>query len=496
MPISTRTIRLSLAMLMPSALLLGPSAIAQAAPADTPPVSVTVMGQRDAVGDSRLVTAAKSKVLSRTLASGCNFMAAYSAAEDDLTHAYMSDFGMEGSSSNDAEKFYEGSPNGNVSDAAMAMASSSAIVRAQLPRGTQAAGGCRGSDRNFAAGRNYIARKDKSLGEAFVAFDAQDYAKAQTMARTAYNKIGYDEAGLMLAQLALYGLGRPQNTGEAVVWLKKVTEARFDPMRDAVTFQPGMPEATTPRVEATLTLAKIYLRGMGTARNPVEANKAYAKAAQIGFIPANNTLGMAYMQGYGGEKNPRKALAYFKEAAEAGYVPAQYNLAKLYYAGEDGVPQDLKLAGAWFAAAAKSGHAGALYAAGRMYDLGKGVPMDQKKAIIYYKEASLKSNADAQSALATYFYTGEGVPQDLATARKLFIVAARQGQPDAMFNLGVMSANGEAGTKDMAMAFVWFTLARNAGHESAAAALQQVAASLNVADIARADLVLKPKPKA
>lgn len=491
MHLSTRTIGLSLAMLMPSALLLAPGASAQSAVADAAPAVVTVTGQKQAVGDSKLIVAAKSKVLSRNLASGCNYMAAYSGAEDDLTHAYMSDFGMEGSVSNDAETFREDSPNGDVSNAAMA----SSAVGDDLPVATPAVGGCAGADRNFAAGRNAIARKDKSLGEAFVAFDARDYARARTLATSAYNKIGYDEAALMLAQIALYGLGTPQSTAQALVWLKKVTEARFDPMRDTVAFDPRTPEATTPRIEATLTLAKIYLRGMGTARNPVEAKNAYAKAAQIGFVPANDTLGVAYLKGYGGEQSAKKALAYFGEAAEAGYAPAQYNLAKLYYTGEDGVPQDLKLAGAWFAAAAKSGHAGALFAAGRMYDLGNGVPVDQKKAIIYYKEAALKSNADAQSALATYFYTGEGVPKDLATARKLFTAAAKQGQPDAMFNLGVMSANGEAGAKDMAMAYVWFTLAKNSGHESAVAALKQVGASLSAAEHARADLVLKPKPK-
>lgn len=495
MHIPKRTIGLSLAMLLPATVLLGPTALAQTQPATSteaaPSASVTVSAKRGAVGDSKLITAAKSKVLSRNLASGCNFMSAYSAAEDDVTQAYMSDFNLEDSASNEAERFREDSPNGDVSNAAMA----SSIVPEPLPTASAAAGGCGTADRNFAAGRNYIARKDKSLGEAFVAFDAKDYTKAQALATTAYNKVGYDEAALMLAQIQLYGLGTPKNTDQAIVWLKKVTEARFDPMRDTVKFNPQAPELTTPRIEATLLLAKVYLRGIGTQKNPVEANKWFANAAKIGFMPANNTLGMAALSGFGGPKSAKKAVGYFTEAAEAGYAPAQYNLAKVYYAGEDGVPQDLKLAGAWFDAAAKSGHAGALYAAGRMYDLGKGVSADPKKAIVYYKEAALKSNSEAQSALATYFYSGEVVPKDLATARKLFSAAARQGQPDAMFNLGVMCANGEAGTKDMAMAYVWFTLAKNAGHESAAAALKQIGPSLTVADQTRADLVLKPRPK-
>ncbi|MDB5917692.1 MAG: hypothetical protein JWR40_1926 [Massilia sp.] len=485
MHFSAHTICLSLAIVLPA------SAQTHPAPAALPSVSVTA--KRGEVGDSKLITAAKSKVLSRTLASGCNYMSAYSAAEDDVTQAYMSERGLDDSLSNDAERIREDSPNGDASTATIA----SSIVNDALPGNpiTLAAGGCGAGDRNFAAGRNRIARKDKSLGEAFVAFDARDYAKARAQAKIAWNKVGYDEAGLMLAQIELYGLGAPNNTPEAIAWLKKVVEARFDPMRDMVTFDPKDPEAMTPRVEATLTLAKIYLRGMGTPKNPAEANKWYAKAVAIGFVPANNTLGMAAMSGFGGEKSPKKAAGYFKLAAEEGYAQSQYNLAKIYYTGDDGVVQDLKLAGAWFAAAAKSGHPGALYAAGRMVDLGQGVPEDPKKAIVYYKEAALKANPDAQSALATYFYSGEVVPKDLATARKLFTAAAKQGQADAMFNLGVMSANGEAGAKDMAMAYVWLSLSQKSGNESAAAAIKQIGPMLSAADRTRVDLVLKGKPK-
>ena len=492
MQLSKRTIGLSLSILLP-ATLLAPTARAQTEPVPGATQSVTVTAKRGEAGDAKLITAAKSKVLSRNLASGCNYMSAYSAAEDDVTQAYMSARGLDDSASNEADRFREESPNGDASTATIASAIGDDAPAAD-PLGA-AAGGCGTADRNFASARNRIARKDKSLGEAFAAFDAKDYATARAQAKIAYNKVGYDEAGLMLAQTELYGLGTPGNTAQAIGWLKKVVEARFDPMRDMVKFDPADAEAMTPRVEATLTLAKIYLRGMGTPKAPAEANKWYAKAVDIGFMPANNTLGMAAMSGFGGAKNPKKAIGYFSVAAEAGYAPSQYNLAKIYYTGEDGVPQDLIRAGAWFASAAKAGHPGALYAAGRMYDLGQGVPADQKKAIVYYKEAALKANRDAQSALATYFYSGEVVPKDVATARKLFTAAANQGQADAMFNLGVMSANGEAGTKDMAMAFVWLTLSQKSGNEAAAAALKQIGPMLSAADKTRVDAVLKPKPK-
>ena len=457
------------------------------------PQSVQVTGKRGAAGDAKEITAAKSKVLSRRLASSCNYMSAYSAAEDDVTQAYMSDMGLEDSMSNEAERFHEYSPNGDASTDPIRRADASE-PDPNTPT-SAAAIGCGPNDRNFAAGRNHIARKDKSLGAAFAAFDKQDYGTAGEQATIAWNKIGYEEAALMLARLHLYGLGTPKDTAQAIAWLEKVTLGRFDPSRDRIAFDPGAPEMMTTRIEATLLLARIYLRGMGTPKNPQLAVTWYAKAAEIGFVPANNTLGMAALNGFGMPKSAVKAAAYFKQAAEAGYAPAQYQLASLYYLGDAGVPQDLKLAGAWFAASAKSGHAGALYAAGRMYDLGEGVAPDQHKAIVYYKEAALKSNADAQSALATYFYTGEVVKKDLPTARKLFAQAARQGQPDAMFNLGVMTAKAEAGVRDMATAYVWLSLAKDAGHTGAAGALAQIGPGLSSDERVRVDAVLKPKAK-
>ena len=495
MSLSQRTAGLGLAVLISAPAVLAQTAPSQ--PSEQPqvvsqsaPQSVSVTGKRASAGDPTLITAARNRVLSRTLASGCNYMSAYSAADDDVTLDYMRDMDLEDSATNEAERLYEGSPNGDASTSSIP----SSLPTETLP-GEAAISkyGCGPSDRNFAAGRNRIARKDTSLAQAFVAFDAGDYAKAREQASVAWNKIGYDEAALLLARMHLAGLATPKDTSQAIDWLRKVTEARFDPSRDRVQFDPRDPEAMTPRVEATLLLAKIYLRGMGTRKDPAQAVKAYTKAAEIGFVPAHNTLGMAAMNGFGMLQSFPRAAASFKTAAEAGYAPAQYNLAKIYYLGEDGVPQDLKLAGAWFAQAAKMGHAGALFAAGRMYDLGEGVPVDQKRAIVYYKEAALKSNPDAQSALATYFYTGEVVAKDLATARKLFASAAQQGQVDAMFNLGVMMAQAQAGVKDTAMAYVWFTLARDSGHTQAAAALAQLGPTLTAAERLRVDAVLKPK---
>jgi TPR repeat protein len=486
----------SLAFALPALLLLFQTAVAQAAAPVAPEgKTIVVKGARDAGSDPRNVIAGKSRILSRSYASSCAFMTPGNSAEEAITLAYMRDFGLEDSDSFGIEHFSEVSPDGDVSNARLSStldgfipSTVSAFDPPRIP--------CGAADRRFAAGRNHILRNDKSLAQAFEAFDNKDHARAFALFNTAYSKIGYPEAGLMLAKMHLYGMGTGQDTNEAIRWLVRVADERFDPTFDRMRFDPRNPSVMSERVDAAFTLARMYERGLfGTRRDPAQAKKWYAKAAEFGFVPALNLLGQAWLNGFGGEKSATRALGYFKEAADAGYSTAQYNLGKLYYNGDDGVPRDLRLAGAYFEAAARVGHPGALFAAGRMYDLGEVVAADQKKAMVYYKEAAVRGDPDAQFALGTYFYDGDQVPKDLATARKLFDVAATQGQVDAMFNVGAMQVNGEGGPRDLGLGYVWLSLAKTSGHQQAADALRAVAPKLTARDQAKADAILRPKAK-
>jgi TPR repeat protein len=392
--------------------------------------TVIVNGARTRAGDPHAINAAKDRILNGRSASSCAFMNPYNAAYDPVMTAYMRDFGLDDSLSNDVPRASDLAPEGDVSN-----------VTTAIPPVT----GCRGADWRFAAGRNRIARNDKTLALGFEAFDNKDYARALAMFDTAWTKIGYDEAALMLARMHLYGLGTAQDGAQAVAWLEKVDNKPYDPARS---------DLLAPRIDAAFMLARIHERGIGVPRDA------------------------------------DKALAWYEKAAGYGYAPAQFQLGRAYYAG-DGVQRDLKRAGAYFEAAARAGVPAALFAAGRMHDLGEGVPADPAQAIVYYKEAALKGDRDARFALGTYFYSGEVVGKDLATARRWFAAAARQGQPDAMFNLGVMAAHGEGGVKDPATAYVMFDLARQAGHDGAAGALQALAPTLTADERKRADAVLR-----
>ncbi len=458
---------------------------------DAPAGTVIVKGQRDPGGAAGMVNAAKSKVLSHHYASSCGFMGTPTAAEEDVAQAYLADFGMQDTNSNDVERFSDVAPEGDVSN----MSTSSSIEALPAPSDPNSRVYCGMSDRRFAAGRNVIARKDKSLAQAFEAYDNKDYARAFAEFNTAWNKIGYEEAALMLAKMNLFGLGTAKDPQRAVKWLKEVADARFDPTRERMPFNPKEALAMNEKVEAAFMLARIYERGVGMPKDPQQAASWYERAADFGFVPALDMLGQGWQNGYLGKRNPAKALALYKQAADKGYVPAEYHAGKLYYTGDDGVPRDLNIAGAYFAAAARAGHPGAMFAAGRMYDLGEGVAADEKKATVYYKDAAVRGDRDAQFALATYFYSGEVVPKDQATARKLFDAAARQGQPDAMMSLGAMEANGEGGPRDRVGAYVWLSLASASGISNAGPALKAVAPTLTEQERAKAEAILKPKAK-
>lgn len=469
-----------LALCLPGAAALAQTP-APAAPVSGEAPSQVIVAGKKLMFDPTQFNPADSPVYNPQLASSCNFMAAYDPRYDEVTRRYMRDFAPTGGTVSDV------SPHGDASTGAVDTA------RAQRDEfGNGAEGTCGRADRAFAAGRNHIARKDKTFAAGLAAFRAKDYPTAIAQFELHYKKIGTPEAALLMARIYLNNMGGKGDPAKAIYWYKQVAEARRNPSSELVVYDPAHPEALSTRTEAYLSLAQIYMLGLGVPVNPAEARKWYEKASDLNYSPATNTLAGAWLKGYGGRKDARTALSLYKKAGEEGYVAAQYNAGRMYYLGAEGVPQDLKAAGAWFVTAARSGHTGALYAVARMLDLGEGVKADPAKALVYYKAAALKANPAAQNAVATYFYRGDVVAQDLGMARKWFDVAAKKGEPDAMFNLAAMYLRGEGGDKDLSSAYVWLALSKQAGHEVPDGTLAQLRSRLSEQEKAKADAILRP----
>lgn len=360
------------------------------------------------------------------------------------------------------------------------------------------AGACGQSDYRAAAGRNYIARKDKSLDQAFALFDKGDFAGAMERFKVAYNKVGWPEAALAIGDMYLYGQGTPANPAEAAAWYTKLAnERRKD--TDQSPYDPKDPEKASPRAEAHLRLARLYMEGVGVSKDARAARAQYRKTDELNYIPGRYALGRMLLTGFGGERDVHKGVALVASAAEHGYAPAQWTLARLYDDGS-ALARDDKLALEWYQQAAfnpkpddKRPHA--LLALARIYDQGKGVKADQARALAFYKNAAIAGHPGAQNALATYFYEGSQVKQDLALARKLFIAAAAQGEQEAMTNAGVMLFKGEGGTADPVQSYIWLALAERMGSTQAPAMARLVEKRLTEQERERARAVLQPKPK-
>ncbi|MBW8815476.1 MAG: SEL1-like repeat protein [Caulobacterales bacterium] len=109
--------------------------------------------------------------------------------------------------------------------------------------------------------------------------------------------------------------------------------------------------------QAQLYLADLLDAGRaGLARDPTEARRLTALAADAGDAKAMHNLGVYEFRGEGGPVDLASAVGWFRRAASAGVVESQYNLGLLYQSGS-GVPKDLAQARHWFGLAAQHGDA-------------------------------------------------------------------------------------------------------------------------------------------
>ena len=381
--------------------------------------------------------------------------------------------------------FRDGSPYGDASRNGPAVGGTRANGRSNS---------CTQAAYNEAAGRNQIARKDKTLDQAYAAYDVRDYALALATFKVSYNKVGWDEAGMMLGSMYQLGQGTARDPQQAIAWYTKVAQER---RRDShfSRFNPKNPEYANPRIQSQLALAQIYMEGLDVPRDPALARSWYQAAADLDYVPAMFTLARMLQSGYGGPSDPGKAAKLYTAAAKAGYVPAQYLMARMHKAGQL-VPQDAQAAFDMFQQVAVNPKAGphkvyAEFALAQAYDEGIGVKAEPARALAFYKVAAVAGHAGAQNALATYFYKGEQVAKDLPLARKLFLAAAVQGSDTAMADAGAMLFRGEGGGKDPVQALAWLRLSAKLGNEVAAKNAKIIEKQLTPEDLVRADAVFK-----
>ena len=200
-------------------------------------------------------------------------------------------------------------------------------------------------------------------------------------------------------------------------------------------------------------------------------------------------LGFMYKHGKGVKPDPKKAIEWYTKAAEQGYVPAQNDLGVMYerigeqalLLGDDSEMSNFKEAAKWFSAAGAQGNPTALFNAALMCRLFATLSIDPTETMELYRQvvncievAASLNYAPAQNELAEIHRDGlQEVTKDLAKALELFTKAAspkpdaispyEKGYAPAQHNLATMYANGVGTNQNFKKALKWFQIAAEQG---------------------------------
>jgi hypothetical protein len=258
-----------------------------------------------------------------------------------------------------------------------------------------------------------------------------------------------------------YRFAAPKNMVEAVKWFRKAAEQGY--------------------VEAQDHLAECYENGESVPKDQAEALNWYRKAAeqyrkdaaQGDDDYAKFNLGVHYHKGRGVPKDMVKALKLYRITAELGVADAQNSLGRCYMEG-DGVPKDAVEAYKWFNL---SGAQGNEMAASDRANLEKTMLPEQigeaqKLSRAWSETTGLHNAADlgdaySQVRLGIHYAAGKGVPKNEAEALKWFRKAAEQGYVKAQLELGNCYEFGDGAPENAVEALKWYSLAAAQGDDSA-----------------------------
>ncbi len=183
------------------------------------------------------------------------------------------------------------------------------------------------------------------------------------------------------------------------------------------------------RVAAASSRRALFELGRAYAANRqfAEAISAYRKAADKGSTSAMIELGVLLGTGQGVAKDPAEARKLFARAAEAGNPRGVTNLAAL----SGGTPADPVQARTLLAKAAEANSAEAEYQLGLMTADGVGGPKDDAAARALFEKAAAQDHPGALMQMGLFAQSGRAGPQDSAAAKAYYEKAAALGSEDA-----------------------------------------------------------------
>jgi len=228
---------------------------------------------------------------------------------------------------------------------------------------------------------------------------------------------------------------------------------------------------------AMLTLAGVYAGGTLVPQNTREAVAWIRKAADAGNANAMANLGARYQTGDGVERNDQEALRWFRRAAEAGNADGTFAVGLFYYRGQ-GTERNTTEAIRWYRRAIEQGHAAAMHNYGALLQDGTGVEKNESLAIDYFRRAARLGQKESFYSIGIAYYSGRGVQKDLAQAAHWLREAANRGVGAGFSGLGMMYERGEGFAKDRDEAIKHYRKGAEAGDSFALERLKAMKASV------------------
>jgi TPR repeat protein len=203
-------------------------------------------------------------------------------------------------------------------------------------------------------------------------------------------------------------------------------------------------------------------RALARQKDYASAVPIYRKAAEAGYLAAQNNMGTAYEEGRGVPKDQAEAVRWFRRAAAGGLMIGQYNLARSMLKGE-GMPKDVAGALSLLEKTAALNLPNAQVKLAELLDTGREVPADPTRAFTLLKRAADQGYVPAYIRLATAYQNGRGTPQNIEQAMTWAKAGAERNSAAAAYLLGTLYANGPGTTKNPADAARWLVRSAELG---------------------------------
>lgn len=209
---------------------------------------------------------------------------------------------------------------------------------------------------------------------------------------------------------------------------------------------------------------KLMEAGRCLPHDPVTAFSLLREAEKLGHPGVWPLLGYMYLKGLGTARDPGKASFWFQKTA-LGLASTPEDERNSYLErtlGHHGIPDELREPMDWLRSVDEGGPE-AKYGAALRVEAGKDIPRECNPAKWWLLDAAMAGHVLAQFELANWYFEGNCTEKDSGSGSTWMFMAARNGFAAAQADLGRRRMSGRGTDRQPVLAYAWLLRARQGG---------------------------------